>query len=71
MNLEECREQIDLVDRQLIDLIRQRMEVSAQVAAYKKAHHLPLFHPERERQGAGKSFLSFSSRTTEGNPLII
>lgn len=70
MNLEECREQIDLVDRQLIDLIRQRMEVSAQVAAYKKAHHLPLFHPERERQVLEKVSSPFPAEQQKGIRLL-
>lgn len=50
MNLEECRQQIDRIDRQLVDLLQERLEIAGQVAAYKKEHHLPLFHPEREQQ---------------------
>ena len=70
MNLEKCREQIDRIDQQLVDLIRQRMEASAQVAAYKKAHNLPLFHPERERQVLEKVSSPFSAEQQTGIRLL-
>jgi chorismate mutase/prephenate dehydrogenase len=42
------REQIDLIDRQLVDLLADRLTVVAQVAALKHQHGLPTFHPARE-----------------------
>ena len=38
MELKELRCRIDEIDDQLVKLFVQRMEVSAQVAAYKKEH---------------------------------
>lgn len=50
MELKDLRCEIDKIDDQLIKLFVQRMEISAQVAAYKKEHQLPIFVPERERE---------------------
>ena len=50
MELKELRCRIDEIDDQLIKLFVQRMEVSAQVAAYKKEHQLPIFVQTREQE---------------------
>lgn len=49
MDLSEIRNQIDAIDAQLINLLKQRLEASARVAAYKREHNLPLTDPTRER----------------------
>ena len=49
MDLTDIRQNIDNIDQQLVDLFCQRMELSAQVAAYKKQNNLPIFVPARER----------------------
>ena len=49
MELNELRNQIDAIDDQLVNLFCRRMEISAQVADYKKEHNLPVFVPARER----------------------
>lgn len=50
MNLEEIRSEIDRLDRQIAQLLTRRMECSNEVAAFKKANGLPIYHPDRERQ---------------------
>ena len=50
MELKDLRCEIDRIDEQLVKLFVQRMEISAQVAAYKKEHQLPIFVPEREQE---------------------
>ena len=50
MDLQELRGQIDDIDRQLVDLFCQRMEVSAEIADYKKKQGLPIYVPARERE---------------------
>lgn len=50
MNLSELRDQIDHIDNELVRLFAQRMEMSAQVADYKKANNLPIYVPSRERE---------------------
>ena len=49
MDLSEIRQQIDAIDKELVSLFCQRMDLSAQVADYKKANNLPIFVPARER----------------------
>ena len=46
--LENLREQIDQIDRQLLELLRQRFAVTDQVGAYKAASGKAVFDPERE-----------------------
>ncbi len=50
MDLNTIRSKIDEVDQQLVDLFVERMNLSAQVADYKKANNLPIYVPSRERQ---------------------
>ncbi len=50
MDLTNCREQIDTIDKSLVDLFVQRMSLSAQIADYKKENNLPIFVPARERE---------------------
>ena len=47
--LKDLREKIDAIDQQMVDLFKQRMEVSKEVAAYKQANNLPTQDVGRER----------------------
>ena len=49
MELNELRGQIDNIDDELVKLFCQRMELSAQIADYKKQNRLPIYVPARER----------------------
>ena len=50
MELKDLRDQIDLIDNELVALFNKRMQLSAQVADYKIEHHLPIHVPSRERE---------------------
>lgn len=50
MELSEIREEINRVDEQLLPLFLKRMELSAQVAAYKKETGKPVYDGARERK---------------------
>lgn len=50
MDINELREKIDHVDKQLIDLYTQRMTISEDIAAYKQVAGKPIYDPERERK---------------------
>jgi len=50
MDLQELRAEIDKIDKQLIQLINQRMDISVKVAEYKKQHNLPVHDPKREQE---------------------
>ena len=61
MELSDYRTEIDRIDRQLTQLFAQRMEVSADIGAYKKEHGLPVLDPARER----KKLLDIAEQTPE------
>jgi len=50
MELKDIRNQIDSIDSELVELFVRRMNLSAQVADYKKEHHMPIHVPARERE---------------------
>ena len=47
--LEQLRGDIDAIDRQIVDLMKRRMETVAQVAEYKRANNMPVLDTSRER----------------------
>ena len=49
MDLKDIRTQIDAVDDELVQLFVKRMNLSAQVADYKKTNNMPIYIPARER----------------------
>ena len=53
-NLEELRGQLDQIDQQMVDLFKNRMELSGQVAEYKREKGLPVLDTGRERALLGK-----------------
>ncbi|MBE7001369.1 MAG: bifunctional chorismate mutase/prephenate dehydratase [Ruminococcaceae bacterium] len=50
MELKDLRTQIDNIDQSLVELFVKRMNLSAQVADYKKEHNMPIYVPSRERE---------------------
>ena len=49
MELKELREEIDGIDRQLVELFKKRMNVSAAVAEYKRQNGMAVLDASRER----------------------
>ncbi len=49
MELSKLRSQIDQIDDEMLELFLRRMDVSEEIASYKKAHGLPVLNRERER----------------------
>ncbi len=47
-SLEEMRNQIDQIDKQIVTLFEERMAVSRSIAAYKKQHQLEIRDADRE-----------------------
>ena len=68
MDLKECRREIDVIDEQILDLFARRMDVSAQVAAYKKEHGLPVLDAAREREKLNEVL---SRLVDAGNTLVV
>ncbi len=50
IDLAEIREEIDKIDRKLLELFESRMELSLRVADYKKHKDIPVYDPTRERE---------------------
>ena len=50
MELQDIRKELDIIDDQLVALFARRMELSGEVAAYKKAHDMPVLDASRERE---------------------
>jgi len=50
MDLQELRGLIDGIDNCLVDLFQQRIDVSAEIARYKRQNNVPIYDPIRERQ---------------------
>ena len=47
-NLDEARIKINEIDKQLIDLFKQRMELSKEIGLYKYDNNLPILDEARE-----------------------
>ena len=66
MDLQEARNSISRIDEELTSLFVKRMELSKEIAAYKKDNHMSVFDRSREREVvnhvcdlAGKDFESY------------
>ena len=69
MNLEECRKEIDSIDKELVALFVRRMNVAKDVAEYKRATGKAVYDSERERkllekveENAGEEFGDYARR---------
>ena len=61
MDLQTLRTQIDKIDDELILLFGRRMDVSAEIARYKRQNGIPVFDSEREKQ----KLCDLSQKTTD------
>ncbi len=50
MKLNDLRKQIEDVDQKMLELFLARMDISAQIGAYKKEHQLPILDEKREQE---------------------
>ena len=49
-DLLEIREQINNIDDQLVELWKERMALSWEIAEYKRENNLPIFDEQREKE---------------------
>jgi len=49
MTIEELRMRIDVLDRQLVELINERARVAQMIGHLKAASSLPVYEPDREK----------------------
>lgn len=75
MELQKTRKQIDEIDRQLLTLFVQRLELMDAVLDYKVAHKLPVFDPVREaerlRTAAAFGGTEYGAQTRQLMELVI
>ncbi len=50
LSLEKTREKVDELDFQILKALAARFDLMQEVAAYKRANHLPVEDKEREKQ---------------------
>lgn len=50
MTLEQLREQIDVLDRQLVELLSERARAAQMIGHLKAATSLPVYEPAREKR---------------------
>lgn len=66
--LEEMRAEMDRIDDELMSAFRKRMELSAQIARYKKDNNIPVLDVNREKSKldaiakAGDDMSAFASK---------
>ena len=49
-DLNKFREEINSVDAQILKLLLKRLEISKQIANYKKNNNMKIFQPQREKE---------------------
>lgn len=49
LDLQELREEIDGIDREIVKLYVRRMETAKAIGAWKRENGMPVYDPERER----------------------
>lgn len=50
MELKDLRQKIDIVDAELIELLEKRMDIAAEIAAYKRGAGAPVLDAAREAE---------------------
>ncbi len=60
--LARLREKIEATDREIVDLVRHRVELALEAGRLKKAIGAPVFDPERERE-VEQLVLGYASRS--------
>ena len=50
MNLEECRKQINKIDSEILELLKERMLYCWEIGVYKKENNLPIRNEQREQE---------------------
>jgi len=49
INLDEIRDEINSIDKELVKLLEKRFNLVLEIAGYKAARNLPIFDSEREK----------------------
>lgn len=55
MDLKECRNKIDIIDKELFELLSQRFEIVKDVVEYKLENNLEIYQKNREEEVISKA----------------
>lgn len=61
-DLEELREEIDSIDKQMVALLEKRIEAVLNVAKYKMKNSMPILNAEREKQVIEKNIANLNNK---------
>lgn len=64
-DLEKLREKIDSIDKEIVELFEQRMDVVLKVAQYKEQHDLPILNTGREKEVIKKNLSKLKDKNYE------
>ena len=64
-DLQQCRQEIDEIDQQIMTLFEKRMNVAKSVIEYKMANGLEIFQPEREKEVIRKNLKRLDNQNLE------
>lgn len=62
-DLKTYRDKIDEIDKELVALFEERMEIVLKVADYKKANNIPIYHEGREKEVIEKNTNRLNNKT--------
>ena len=64
--LQELRKEIDRIDKQIVNLIDERMKISLKVGETKKKYNAPIFDPKREKEVIAKKIELLENKELSG-----
>ena len=65
-DLKELRNQIDNIDKEIVELFEKRMEIVSNVAKYKSKNHIPVLNSSREEEVINKNIDHLKNKELEG-----
>lgn len=66
-DIQLLREQLDIIDAELLKLLSQRMKISSSIGVIKQKHNLPIFQPQRWQQVLQKQIESGQALGLDGD----
>lgn len=64
-NLDDLRNEIDIIDNELVMLFEKRMKTVLEVAEFKRQNHLPVLNESRENAVVGKCVSRLEDHTLD------
>ncbi|MBU3103228.1 prephenate dehydratase [Clostridium gasigenes] len=61
-DLNQCRKEIDKIDKELVVLFEKRMDIAINVAEYKKENNLPILNSTREKEVIDKNIEKLNNK---------